>query len=145
MPELKKSDVIENVLTTLINISGRKTNKGHALFTMDNLIKKLEDRYDLLKNVQIKDIRYSEDEDAISIMTGINNAEPAEVGKAIHDIITTMNRDLGRDAGHFFIKELRTTLDAESIALIEDMGVDLGLMQLEYEVGELEKRVTQKK
>jgi hypothetical protein len=145
MPELKKSDVMENVLTTLINISGRKTNKGHALFTMDNLIKRLEDRYNLLKNVQIKDIRYSEDEDAISIMTGIDDAESAEVGKAIHDIITTMNRDLGRDAGHFFIKELRTTLDAESISLIEDMGVDLGLMQLEYEVGELEKRVTQKK
>lgn len=146
MPELRKSDVVENVLTTLIKISGRKTNKGHALFTMDSLIKKLEDRYDLLKNIQIKDTRYSEDEDAISIMTtGIDDAESTEVGKAIHDIITTMNRDLGRDAGHFFIKELRTTLDAEYIALIEDMGVDLGLMQLEYEVGELEKRVTRKK
>lgn len=145
MVDLEKSDVVENILSTLINISSRKTNEGHALFVMNRLIKKLEDRHDLLKNIQITDTRFSENEDAVSIMSGINDAESVEVGKAIHDIIKNMNKDLGKDAGHFFIKELRTTLDGDSIALIEDMGVDLGLMQLEYEVGELEKRVTYKK
>ena len=145
MVDLEKSDVVENILSTLINISSRKTNEGHALFVMSRLIKKLEDRHDLLKNIQITDTRFSENEDAVSIMSCINDAESVEVGKAIHDIIKNMNKDLGKDAGHFFIKELRTTLDGDSIALIEDMGVDLGLMQLEYEVGELEKRVTYKK
>ena len=145
MPDLKKSEVIENLLTTMINISGRKTNKGHALFTMNNTIKQLENKFDFLKNVQIKDIRYSEDEDPVSVMTGLDEAKPGDLGNAIHDLITNMNKNLGKDAGHFFIKELRTKLDDDNLDLIKGLGVDLGLMQLEYEVEEMERYIVKKR
>lgn len=145
MPELEKSDVIKNLLTTMLDISGRKTNKGHAISTMDSLVRQLETRFDFLKHVQIKDTRYSEGEAAVSIMSDINTVELAEMGKAIHDIITTMNRSLGKDAGHFFIKEIQSTLSDDYNSLIRDMGVDLGLLQLEREIEEWEKMITRKK
>ena len=145
MPELEKSDVIKNLLDTMIKISGRKTNKGHAISIMDSLIKQLEPRFDFLRHVQINDTRYSEDGDAVDVMSGINDAESADMGKAINEIITTMDRSLGKSAGHFFIKEIRSTLNEEHTSMMRDMGVDLGLLQLEHEVEEWERITTQKK
>jgi hypothetical protein len=145
MPELEKSDIIKNLLSTVIDISGRKTNKGYAISTMDSLIKKLKTRFEFLKHVQIKDTRFSEDEDSVSVVSDINAIESSEVGKAINEIITTMDRSLGKNAGHFFIKEIQNTLSDEYNSSIKDMGVDLGLLQLEREVEEWEKMTTQKK
>ena len=145
MPELEKSAIVENLLNILINISGRKTDRGHAIITMDAVMKKLEDKYDFLKHVQIKDTRYIEDVDTVSVMSDINVVESSEMGRALQDIITTMDNSLGKDAGHFFIKELRTSLDDDYKTSMDDMGVDLSLMQLEREVKELEKSITRKK
>jgi len=145
MAELKRSDVVKNVLTTLLDISSRKTNKGHAITTLDSLIKQLEDRYDFLKHVQIKDTRFIEGEDPVSVVSDINTAKPIEMGKAIHEIITTMHTSLGKNAGHYFIKEIQSSLGDDYAHSIRDMGVDLGLMQLEREVKEWEKITTQKK
>lgn len=145
MPELEKSAIVENLLNILINISGRKTDRGHAVFTLDAVMKKLEDKYDFLKHVQIKDTRYIEDVDTVSVMSDINVVDSSEMGRALQDIITTMDSSLGKDAGHFFIKELRTSLDDDYKTSISDMGVDLSLMQLEREVKELEKSITRKK
>ncbi|MCX6667222.1 MAG: hypothetical protein NTV74_03140 [Euryarchaeota archaeon] len=145
MPELEKSDIIKNLLSTVIDISGRKTNKGYAISTMDSLIKKLKTKFEFLKHIQIKDTRFSEDEDSVSVVSDINAIESSEVGKAINEIITTMDRSLGKNAGHFFIKEIQNTLSDEYNSSIKDMGVDLGLLQLEREVEEWEKMTTQKK
>lgn len=145
MPELEKSDVIKNLLDTMIKISGRKTNKGHAISIMDSLIKQLEPRFDFLRHVQINDTTYSEDGDTVDVMSGINDAKPTDMGKAINEIITTMDRSLGKSAGHFFIKEIRSTLNEEHTSMMMEMGVDLGLLQLEREVEEWERITTQKK
>ena len=145
MPELEKSAIVENLLNILINISGRKTDRGHAIITLDAVMKKLEDKYGFLKHVQIKDTRYIEDVDTVSVMSDINVVDSSEIGEALQDIITTMDSSLGKDAGHFFIKELRTSLDDDYKTSMDDMGVDLSLMQLEREVKELEKSITRKK
>lgn len=144
MPKLKTSDVVRNLLTTLINISSRKTDTGRAITTMDSLIKQLETRYDFLKNVEIKDTRYVEDENPVSVMSDIDAVVPSEIGKAVHEIITTMNRSLGKSAGIFFIKEIQSSLGEDYEASIKDMGVDLSLMQLEREINEWEKLTTKK-
>jgi len=144
MASIKNSELMENVLSTVINISSRKTNKGHAIFTMNKLLKNLETRFDFLKNIEVNDIRYTENENPVTVMTGIDKTKSEDVGRAIHDIIFTMNRSLGTGAGLFFIKEIRNTLDDEYISSMKDIGVDLGVMQLEHEVEEIEKSITKK-
>ncbi len=145
MTELENSEVIKSLISAMIKISGRKTNKGHAISTMDSLIRQLETRFNFLKNVQIIDTRYSEDDDPVSVMSDINIVESSDMGKAIYDIIKIMNRNLGSGAGHFFIKELHNTLSEDHTLLIKDMGVDLGLLQLESEVEEWGKLISRKK
>jgi len=111
---------------------------------MESLLKKLEPRYEFLKHVQINDTRYSEDDDSVNIESELNNVESEDMGKAINEIITTMDRTLGKSAGHFFIKEIRTTIKEEHRTMMMDMGVDLGLLQLEREVEDWEKITTKK-
>ena len=144
MPELDKSDVLKNVISTLINVSSRKTDLGFAISTMNSLIKQLENKYDFLKHVQIRDIRYSEENEAVSIVSDMNNVDPKDMGQAIHAIITTMNRSLGKNAGHFFMKEIQNNLGDDYNSTIKDLGVDLSLLQLEHEVSEWRKIVTTK-
>jgi len=141
MAEIEKSEVVRHVLQTLINISSRKTTQGHAVFTMSDLIKKLQTKYDFLKNVEIKDTRYVESEQPVSVISEINSVNSDQMGKALHEIIKNMNIALGKDAGHFFIKELRRNIGDEYSLQIENMGLDLGLMQLEDEVSRMTKKL----
>lgn len=141
MAELENSEVVKYVLQKLIDISGRKTTAGHAVSTMHDLVKNLERKYIFLKNVEIKDPRFIEMSDPVSVMTGINGIKLVEVGKALSDIIKIMQLKLGDEAGHFFIKEFKNSLEEEYSTTIEEMGLDLGLMQLESEVNKMIKKL----
>lgn len=141
MDELENSKVVGHILKTLINISSRKTTVGFAISTMDDLIKKLTDKYDFLRHIEVKDTRFSESDDTISVMADINKIKSDKVGKALYDIIKTMNVALGKNAGHFFIRELRSNINDFCYTRVEDMGLDLGLMQLENEVDNMTKKL----
>jgi len=144
MPERGNLDVLTHVLKTLFNISRRKTTEGYAVITMENVIKKLSDKYEFLKNIEIKDTRFDEIAEPIMINTDVNTVESTRMGNALNDIIRNINTSLGDDAGHFFIKEIQTGLGDEYSTTIKDMGVDLGLLQLENEIHLLEKRLEKK-
>ena len=141
MPQLENSDVVKHVLQNLINISSRKTTSGHAISTLYESINKLKEKYAFLKHVEIKDTTFLELGDPVTVMSEIDGVGSNKIGKALHDIIQTVNSNLGKDAGYFFIKELRSRMGRDYISTIEEMGLDLGLMQLEFEVNELTKKL----
>ncbi len=138
---VENSKIVKKVLTTLLNISGRKTSREHAVMIMGSLLKQLEPRYDFLKNVEVKDTRFIEDEESVNVISDLNSVSGNEVGKAINDIISMMNNSLGKNAGYFFFKEISKGIDDEYQTTMKDMGVDLGLMQLQREVEEMEKNM----
>ena len=141
MASIENSEVVQHILQKLIDISSRKTTEENAVTTMYELIKKLEEKYEFLKHIEVKDTRFLEMDDSISVMSDINVIKLDNVGEALYDIIKTMNLSLGKDAGHYFIKELRNNIEETYHSTLEDMGLDLGLMQLEYEVSRLEKNL----
>ena len=144
MPTLEKSDIMENVLNTILSISSRKTSLGYAVTTMDSSIKQLENQFDFLRHVEIKDTRYSEEDDSISVMSDINVVESQKFTQAIHAIIRTMDKSLGRNAGHFFIKEIQSALDDDHKTVMREIGIDFGLLQLERDVEEWERLTLEK-
>lgn len=141
MAEINNSEVVRHFLDTLIDISSRKTTKGNAMFTMMDLIKKLENKYDFLRYIELKDTRYSEWGEPVSVMADMDRVKSKELGHALYDIIKNMNSQLGKDAGHFFVKEVKENLQETYNENFEDMGLDLGLVQLEQEVSELSKKI----
>ena len=74
-------------------------------------------------------------------MADINKIKSNEVGNALYDIIKKMNVALGKNAGHFFIRELKSNINDFYYSRVEDMGLDLGLMQLENEVDYISKKL----
>ncbi|MEM4258253.1 MAG: hypothetical protein QXL17_03760 [Candidatus Thermoplasmatota archaeon] len=141
MQKIQNDDIMKKVLTTMITISGRKTTEGYATSVLETLLKQLSSRYDFLKYIDVKDTQFVEERTPITVLSNVNVVSSEEIGKALHDIITTMNKNLGEDAGHFFIKEISRNLTEEYNNAIRSMGVDLNLMQLEHEVNELERRL----
>jgi len=140
---IENSKVMKNVLNTLLNISSRKDTDIDIVSTMDSLVKKLEGKYSFLKHVEIKDIRFLEAVDPITVMSDVNSVPPVEVGKAIHEIIYSINESLGRDAGFYFIKEIGNRIGDDCYTTIrDDMGVNLNLMQREWDVTRMERRLT---
>jgi len=145
MVDVEKSDIIKNVLQTLVSISGRKTDRTFALTTLDSLLKQLEPRFDFLKHIHIKETLYSEDQNMISVMSDFSSVAPDEFGKAIHALIFLVHQSLGDRAGHFFIKEIQNTLGDEQVSVMKEMGIDFHLMQLEDDVTRMELEFVKKK
>jgi hypothetical protein len=141
LPQLENSDVVKHVLQTLINISSRKTSSGQAISTLYESVNQLKEKYSFLKHVEIKDTSFLELDDPITVLSKIDGVGSNKIGRALQDIIKTMNSNLGKDAGYFFIKELKTRMGADYISTIEDWGLDLGLLQLEFEINELTKKL----
>ena len=143
---VENSDVVKKILTSVLNISGRKTSQEHAVAVMDSLLKKLEKRYVFLKNIKVQDTRFIEEGDSVSVMSELNSVSGGKVGEAIRDVISMMNHSLGKDAGYFFIKEISKGIEDEyQTTMKKDMGIDLGLMQLQREVEEMEKSMISSK
>ena len=141
---MENSELVKILLNILIDISSRKTDRGHAIYTMEGVMEKLKNKYIFLKNVQVTDNRFIENKELIDVSSGIDDIDSTEMGRAINDIITTMHYSLGDKAGHFFIKDLQRNLEDKYSSHIQELGVDLSILQLEKQVKDLEKTTIKK-
>ena len=135
---IENSELIKQVLSTLISISGRKTNTSHAIYMMDKTIDQLKDQYTFLDDIELTDLTYSEEGEMITIMKDVNSISSVEFGSALKDIINTLRNNLGNDAGHFFLKEVSQKIGDDSMSQMKLIGVDLHLMQLEQNISKME-------
>ena len=84
---------------------------SYALVMVGNTIKKLQEKYDFLNYIDIKATRYSEIENIVTIDSSINMVGTEEIGKAIQEIIGIIVISMGKNAGFFFIKEIKNKND----------------------------------
>jgi hypothetical protein len=136
---VENARLIKEVLKTLITISGRKTTQSHAVYLLETTLNKLRKQYSFLDTISVKDTTYLEDIDQITVMGEVNNIKSNEFGSAVKDIISQLNKSLGTDAGHFFLKEISQKLNDESISTLKDIGIDLDLMHLELQISKMEQ------
>ena len=75
MPNLTNSEVVEHVLHGLISKISRRTSEAFAVVALDTIIKELQQQYDFLKYIEVKDTSYSEGIDALNISSDIDSIE----------------------------------------------------------------------
>ena len=112
-PQKNNSEVVKQVLNTLIYTIKRKKNEEYAVSMMRNLIKKLRAEYDFLQYVNIQDTRFLEKEDTVNVIHDINDVSPTEVGKALHKIISKLSLSLEDKDGFFLIREFQQRVGDE--------------------------------
>jgi hypothetical protein len=133
MPKIKNSDIMKEVILMLIMITGRRSSETIAAAFMEAILKSLEEKYDFLKYITVKNITYHEGirRDTISIKSKISSVKPEVIGDAIETIIRVLCMDLEEDTGLFFIKELQDRLHEKYVLDLRKRGVDLELLKLE--------------
>ena len=67
MPEYQNKDIIGGIITTSIDVIGRRTSEGYAIVMISNIINELKQKYDLLKYVNIKRTNYISSSDNVII------------------------------------------------------------------------------
>jgi len=132
MSNLTNSEVVKHTLQALISKIGRRTSEGFAVITIDKILKELEAKYDFLKYIEVQNTIYSEGMGAVNILPDIDSVESSVFYKFINDLIRYAVRHLKRGADFFFIRELREAIDDIADLKLEQKGIDLRHMQVQY-------------
>ena len=122
--KMKNSEMVEIVISALNNIINQKFPGAQKTKTMINSIRKLGEKYDFLKHVEISDEPTSGGLYLIQALSGINNAHPIDVAEAIQKIICDVGESLDWKDGESFIETLKREIGEKHLAL-EGMGVNL--------------------
>ncbi len=133
-PQKNNSEVVKQVLNTLINTTRRKRGEEYAVSTMSSLLKELEAEYGFLQYVEIRDTRLLEEEERVNVMPNINAVLPTEVGKALNIIISKLSLSLEDKDGYFLIREFQKRVGNEYTSTIKAIGVDTELLLLEHKL-----------
>jgi hypothetical protein len=130
-PQLEHDELARKSIQTLIDIMSDKTSKSFALATMDSIIKKLEEKHDVLKYISIEKLMQMQGADIINIMPEINLVKSDILGKAIQDIVKIIYTNL-EGKNEEFLEKFKTKLGDEYLTEIENIGVNLHLLQLNF-------------
>ncbi|RLF27324.1 MAG: hypothetical protein DRN05_05775 [Thermoplasmata archaeon] len=141
--QLENTDVMKRLLQSMFDVISRRTSPGYAAVIIDSIFKKIVEKHNFLRYVDIKHSQYSEDIDVIEVDDKINSVAPQEMGQAIKDIISIIATALGKDADYYFIRELKESLGYDYESAIKDMGVDLDVMQFQYIVDRKQTKALQ--
>ena len=138
---LKNSDILEKVLTNIIDIFSRKSVKIHSVIVLSEIVEKLQSEYPFLNNIDIrdkKDLHEFKDDRTVTIEDNINKISPEKVGKGLHAILDGFAKVIGKNDTYFLLTELQSLLPGDYISQIGSMGVDFELILLEREIDYLE-------
>ena len=133
MNDFTNSDLIKHILTALFTIASRRTSESYSVMVLTDILKTLEGKFTFLKYVTINGAGHPEREHGvISITLDIDRIDPAEVGRAIESFIRVASMNMkDKDAGLYFITELKDQVEGRYIPDLKRRGVDLDLIQLE--------------
>jgi translation elongation factor EF-1beta len=132
MPELANSIAVENLLQILIKVVGRRTTKEFAVTNIENILNRLQPKYDFLKYVKIENASFSEKKSDVKVESEIDGADADSLGKAINDIFDSMIKTMGKNVGYYYIKEIQEDLEKEIGSFFNEFEVNLNIKQQEH-------------
>jgi len=132
MPQLENKELIGRIIRATTVVLGRRTSETYVNFVIGNVIKELSLKYNFLNKVKIKGTKYSELSEGLVIDSDIENIESKEVGKATKEFIEKIINMMGKDAGYYFIQEIKEDLPFEYEQSIKDYNIDLDFLQSQF-------------
>lgn len=129
MSDIKKSDIIRDVLQAIIDVTGRRTFDSYIVMIITTVLEQLKKNYSFLQAITINDELYSEHHTLINVSNEINSISFAEMAEAIQQIFHEVYLQLEDDAGLYFIKEITEHLGDEYVQTLKSHGVDFDNIQ----------------
>jgi hypothetical protein len=100
--------------------------------TVISALKKLKEKHRFLQYIQIQGKQYAEFFKVVNVNPEINNIEAVEVGKAGKEFIQKITQTMGKNAGYYFLKEIKEELPHDYEIYLKELGIDLDFLQLEF-------------
>jgi len=132
MQAFENKEIIGRILKTTIGVIGRRTSDSYANVIIGSAIRELSNKYSFLKDINIQGTQYNEVYDIISFNSGLENVKPDQLANATNEFIEKISKSMGKDAGFYFIKEIKEDLPYEFEKTIKDIGIDLDYLQLQF-------------
>ena len=132
MPQIENKELIGRIIRATTFVIGRRTSETYANVMIGNAIRELSKKYNFLDKVKIKGKKYTEASENLVIESDIENIETIEVGKATKEFIEKITRLMGKNAGYYFIKEIKEDLPYDYEQSIKEYNIDLDLLQFQF-------------
>jgi len=132
MPQITKKEILGRILKSTIGVIGRRTSEPYANMTVERILEKMSSKYDFLKYIDIKHEKFTENINFVEINTDIEDVDIKKLGDAIKDFMIKLADRMGKDAGFYFIKEIKDDLPYDYEQKTKEIGVDLELIQSEF-------------
>ena len=136
MPQINKqfsnSEIIGYILRSTIGVIGRRTSETYATMAIRTIVTNLSSKYTFFNYVEIKSPHLTESTDVVMIKDGINNINSENIGNASTAFIKLVINSMGKNAGYYFIKEIKEDLPTDYELAIKNLGVNLDFLQMEY-------------
>ncbi|MFO7677919.1 MAG: hypothetical protein R6V50_06030 [Thermoplasmatota archaeon] len=137
----KPDDIVNNLLTSIVQVIGRRSSEDYGLVMLENVIKKLQQSYDFLNYIEVNSNQFNEMKKTIIVDPLINNVPVEDLRKSLQEILKQIVVLMGNNAGFFFIKEINQTLGYKYRVPIRQFGIDLDYLQINIEVEKKQKKI----
>jgi hypothetical protein len=132
MPQYDNKEIMVHLLRSIIGVISRRTSEAYANVIISDTIHNLTERYSFLAYVEVLASHYMETVDVVSVSEDINFVDSTEIGMATRDILEAITYTMGKDAGHYFIKEIKEDIPYEYRTAMKNLCVDLDLLQIKF-------------
>jgi len=132
MPQMANKDILGIILKSTIGVIGRRTSEAYANVIISSAIDELKEKYNFLQFIEIKGTQYKEIFDTVDIKQDINNFKTKEVGEAAKFFIKKIIRVMGKNAGYYFLREIKEEIPYDYEQYMKEIGVDFDLLQLQF-------------
>lgn len=132
MPQLENDKVLDCILRSIIGVISRRTSETYAAMTVISALKTLKEKHRFLQYIDIQGTQYTEFFKVVNIQPEINTIEAANIGKAGKEFIQKITQTMGKNAGYYFLKEVKEELPHDYEIYLKELGIDLDFLQLEF-------------
>ena len=132
MPQLKNKDILGCILRSTIYVIGRRTSEAYANVFISNTIKELTEKYNFFRFIEIKGTQYAEVFEVVTVNSDIDYVDSKEIGKATNDFVVKLTESMGKNAGYYFIREIKEKIPFDYEIAIKQLGVDFDFLQLQF-------------
>jgi hypothetical protein len=132
MPQLDNDKIMGCILRSIISVISRRTSEAYATTMVKKTLKELTKKHSFLCYVEIQDTQYTEFFDVVNIQPEINHIEAGEIGKAGKEFIEKITWSMGKNAGYYFLREVKEDLPYDYEQTLKELDIDLDLLQLEF-------------
>ena len=132
MPQFSNKEIFGRLLRSTIGVISRRTSEAYANVVVGGALRDLTADYGFLKYVNVLGTQYNEVFDIVKIHDEINSVEISQIGEASASFMKKITQKMGKNAGYYFIKEIKEDLPTEYEKTVRDMGVDFDYLQMEF-------------